>query len=69
MDSCHLTAYISLDIQDIKTYDTPKNSWFPVLHIDIMYLDIMEELWKKNQKLKNENSEIPFLIFEQWFLI
>ena len=27
----------------------------------------MKELWKK-QKVKNENSEIPFLIFKQWFL-
>ena len=40
----HLTAFISLDIQEIKTYDIPKNSRFLHLHIDITYFNVVDKL-------------------------
>ena len=42
LDSMHLTACISLNIQDIHTYDTPRNSCFPCLLMVLMCSNMMQ---------------------------
>ena len=39
-NSTHLNARISLNTYDIKTYDAPKNSWFPCLFVDITSIKV-----------------------------
>ena len=60
----HLTANITLNIQDIHTYDTPKYSSIRCLLMDIMFLNVMQKMCKR-QRVLGERNEFAFLTFEQ----